>query len=76
MKLTTEELYAEMLSENIGGNWINPKLEPLNNPLFKDNFMIVLEDFYGIHESVNVSIYSVNKRHDGTITIHCKPEIW
>ena len=74
MKLTTEQLFAEMVLENSGGGWVNPKLEPITNPLFKDNFIITLDDFKAIHESVNVSIYSVNKNHNGTIFIYCKPE--
>jgi hypothetical protein len=74
MKLTTEQLFSEMVEENGFGGWINPKLEYINNPLFKDNFMIVLEGFTGIQESVNVSIYSIRKMHDGSFNVFCKPE--
>lgn len=75
-KLRISEMYSEMLTENEAGGWINPRLEPIKNPYFSDNFMIKLDDFKDIHESINVSIYNVSKRHDSTFIIHCKQDFY
>lgn len=74
MKLTIEQMFSEMVEENeTGGEWVNPKLEKISNPEFSENFMIQLDDFKGIHESVNVSIFSI-KKFDGKIVIYCKQD--
>lgn len=73
MRKTVEEMYSEIIEENNSGKWVNPRLEKINNPNYLDNFMIKLDDFNRIHESVNVSIYSFSKWDDGFI-IHCKQD--
>ncbi len=65
-------MFSEMLKENEAGNWVNPTMEKLNSHNL-ENFMIKLNDFKWIHESLNVSIYSISKLTD-KIIIHCKQD--
>lgn len=75
MKKTVEEMFSEMIKENEDSKWVNPRLERLTNNYSLSNFIIKLDDFNRIHESMNVSIYNISKWPEGYI-LHCKQDFF
>jgi uncharacterized metal-binding protein len=73
-KLTTEELYNEIIVQNseIGKNeWVNPNLQQVSEEFREDYFNITIDSFAEIVGSINVDIYRINQRW-GEIQIFCK----
>jgi len=76
MSKTVVQMYFQMIKENKDGGWVNPKLEEINNPHFLKNFMIKLDDFKRIHESLDVKIYNISKSANNGYIIHCKEDFY
>ncbi len=68
MKLTLEEAFKELANANY--TWINPIFVPIQNPMYaKEHFMVTIDDFTTITQSLNVDIYNIRK--SDKIIIHC-----
>ncbi len=71
MELTIKAAYEEILNSNEFCKWVNPELKPIKNPEFCNNhFMIQMDDFRTITDSVSVEIYNIRKEE--TVLVHCK----